>query len=190
MKTDTFHIRRAYRLCAILLIALAVTGCAETKPTTQGDAITLDFFAVDEAFEVAVTVAHRYRATYPGVEVRITYDEGAVLAAMIEAGYRCDVYLCDDPSYLDWLDGQKEQSSNPNGNDLLVEGSRLDLLQRVLPAVEPGEGIEAGEQAEVTVFSVAVINTSPHPGEAQKFIEFLLDGSCDSVYEEYDFSRI
>ncbi len=168
---------------AILLMLAAVFafgGCEEAAEPAAEEKITLDFFAPDAAFEVAVTIAHMYSAYYPGVEVRITYDEGATLAAMIEAGYRCDVYLSDDPPYMDWLDGSISGPGNPNGNDLLIGDSRQDLMTK--PASE--------ESAQIRTYSLAAISTSSHPAEATKFIGYMTDGTCDSVYSEYGFTRI
>ncbi len=165
---------------ALIFIVFSFGGCAEEPEPLAEEKITLDFFAPDAAFEVAVTIAHMYSAYYPGVEVRITYDEGATLAAMIEAGYRCDVYLSDDPAYLDWLDGSVSGQGNPNGNDLLIQESRKDLMTK--PASEEGP--------EIRTYSLAAVNTSPHPAESVKFIGYMSDGTCDDVYSEYGFSRI
>lgn len=173
------------RSAGVLLLALTVLasgGCAKPVESAAPEVITLDFFAPDAAFEVAVTVAHMYSAYYPGVEVRITYDEGAALAAMIEAGYRCDVYLSDDPLYMDWLDGAVSGAGNPNGNDLILEDSRLDLMTG--PASD-----EEGETGS-SVYSLAAISTSAQPAEAAKFVSYMADGTCDAVYSEYGFTRM
>jgi len=164
--------------------ALLATGCRGGENLPANQKITLDFFAADDVFEVAVSVAHLYGAHDPRVDVRITYDEGASLAAMIEAGYRCDVYLADHPSYIDWLDGDVESSANPNGNDLLIPGSRTDLI------VKQAQESEDGEEFSEHAYSIAAINSSAHPAEAEKFIAFLKDGSCDAIYEEYGYSRV
>ena len=168
-------------LLAVLMI-FASGGCGKPAESAAEEKITLDFFAPDAAFEVAVTVAHMYSTYYPGVEVRITYDEGATLAAMIEAGYRCDVYLSDDPLYMNWLDGNVTGSANPNENDLLLQESRLDLMTK--------PSSEEGSEERIAIYSLAAVNTSPHPQEAAKFVSYMADGSCDPVYSEYGFTRI
>ena len=171
------------RVIVVLLLVLTVFafgGCEDAVEPVAEEKITLDFFAPDAAFEVAVTIAHMYSAYYPGVEVRITYDEGATLAAMIEAGYRCDVYLSDNPAYVDWLDGSVSGQGNPNTNDLVLGESRKDLMTK--PASE--------DEAEIRTYSLAAINTSAHPAEATKFIGYMTDGTCDSVYSEYGFTRV
>ncbi|MDD3863866.1 MAG: hypothetical protein PHC36_01715 [Eubacteriales bacterium] len=181
MSSKKSWIRNAAILTVILTV-LASGGCGKPVESAAPEIITLDFFAPDAAFEVAVTVAHMYSAYYPGVEVRITYDEGATLAAMIEAGYRCDVYLSDDTRYMDWLDGSVSGTGNPNDNDLLLEDSRLDLMTKP-ESTEEGDAVPA-------MYTLAAIHSSAHPAEAAKFVNYMADGTCDSVYSEYGFTRV
>lgn len=181
MSSKKSWIRSAAILVALLTV-LASGGCGKPVESASPEIITLDFFAPDAAFEVAVTVAHMYSAYYPGVEVRITYDEGATLAAMIEAGYRCDVYLSDDTQYMDWLDGSVSGAGNPNDNDLLLENSRMDLMSKPVP--------DEAEEAAAAMYTLAAINASAQPAEAAKFVNYMADGTCDSVYSEYGFTRV
>ena len=177
-------IRKSIALILTIGLLLTLTACRgseEPIPSNQGE-ITLDVFAPDACFEVMVAIAHKYSEFYPGVKVRITFDTGDMLAAKIEAGYQCDVYLADEEIYMDWLDGAVGEEGNPNKNDCLISESRVELMT----GSENPEDTAA--DSRVLTYSLATIKSSAHPAEAAHLVEYMTSGECDEIFETYGFA--
>ena len=101
------------------------------------------------------------------------------LAAKIEAGYDCDIFICEDEACMDWLDATKDKEVNPNGNDCLAEGTRSAVFK----------GTPEGAEEEMT-FSAAVIKTTAQEKEAGKFMSFIESENADKVYDASGFERV
>jgi ABC-type molybdate transport system substrate-binding protein len=180
-------------LTAVLLL-FSITGCKKEPevpyyPANPNEEFVLDIFASDELVGVMSDIVYRYSTYAPRASIRITYDEGAILAAKIEAGTPCDVYVSDEVSFMDWLDQECGEDKNPNRNDKIVSETRKDV------AYGPGNEKYAEEElaeGEVynTTFSAAVCRSTALPYEAEQFINFMLSEEVSDIYETYGFSRV
>ena len=177
-------IKKSIALILTIGLLFTATACGDPEESISPDTgeITLDVFAPDASFEVMISIAHQYSEFYPGVKIRITSDTGAMLAAKIEAGYQCDVYLADEAMYMDWLDGTVDGDGNPNKNDCLISESRVELM------TGPENSEDAATDPNILTYSLAVIKNSEHPSEAAHLLEYMKNGECDEIYETYGFS--
>ncbi|MBR3748637.1 MAG: hypothetical protein IKN28_02065 [Firmicutes bacterium] len=123
------------RFLAALTAAVLLFACTACKkepevpyyPANPDEEFVLDIFASEELVGVMSDIVYRYSTCAPRASIRITYDEGAILAAKIEAGTPCDIYVSDDVRFMDWLDQECDEEKNPNKNDKIVSETRADV---------------------------------------------------------------
>ena len=183
-------------LALLLAVCLVFTAAACKKqkkvswqPANPNEEFVLDIFVPEEMLAFMSDMVYRYSAYAPRASLRVTYDEGAILAAKIEAGTPCDIYVSDDVRFMDWLDQECDEEKNPNKNDKIVSETRVDV------AYGPGNEKYAEEElaeGEVynTTFSAAVCRATALPYEAEQFIKFMLSEEVNDIYETYGFSRV
>ena len=164
-------------LAVIIALTMLISMCAcKGKETTKS--VELDLFAPKQALGIVSTLVNDYYKVQPNISIRITYDEGAMLAARIEAGYKCDIYIADDPYFLDWLDIEADPQVNLNHNDRIFSDTRKEIL----------EG-PAGDDQETATYSIAVVKPSENKDAAQGFIDFFMSSTSDPIFEEWGFTR-
>ena len=101
-----------------------------------------------ELMAVMTDLTERYSVVAPRASVLVSFDEGAVLAAKIEGGYPCDIYVSDEPRFMDWLDSECGEEANPNKNDKIWSDTRVDVFQ--------GKAIDEEGKEYDQVFTAAV----------------------------------
>ena len=141
-------------LALSLALSLAACGTGGTPASGSGDSaepITLVVFAAASLTETLNEIAGNYKAVAPNVTLRFNFDSSGKLLTQIEEGAPCDLFLSAAPKQMNALDGslKDDAGKNPKGQDKLVEGSRLNLLEnKVTLAVPQGnpKGIESFDQ--------------------------------------------
>ena len=144
------HMKQRHTRFTALCLALLLTACGSgTAPFPETR--ELHVFAAASLQEALDAVIQDYRIATPEVTVTVTYDSSGTLLQQIKAGAPCDLFLSAAPKQMDALDGSLagDAEKNPDGLDLIVEGSRIDLLEnRIVLAVPEGNpaGIESFDQ--------------------------------------------
>ncbi len=140
-------------LALTLALSLAACGTSNTPAASGNDAepITLVVFAAASMTETLTEIAGNYKAVAPNVTLRFNFDSSGKLLTQIEEGALCDLFISAAPKQMNALDGslKDDAEKNPNGQDMLLEGSRLNLLEnKVTLAVPEGnpKGIESFDQ--------------------------------------------
>ena len=140
-------------LALTLALSLAACGTSNTPAASGNDAepITLVVFAAASMTETLTEIAGNYKAVAPNVALRFNFDSSGKLLTQIEEGTLCDLFISAAPKQMNALDGslKDDAEKNPNGQDMLLEGSRLNLLEnKVTLAVPQGnpKGIESFDQ--------------------------------------------
>ena len=148
-------------LLLALTMALSLAACgtsntpaADRSGSASGDdaePITLVVFAAASMTETLTEIAGNYKAVAPNVTLSFNFDSSGKLLTQIEEGALCDLFLSAAPKQMNALDGslKDDAGKNPNGQDMLLEGSRLNLLEnKVTLAVPEGnpKGIESFDQ--------------------------------------------
>ena len=144
-------------LLLALTLALSLAACgtsntpaADRSGSASGDdaePITLVVFAAASMTEIA----GNYKTVTPNVTLCFNFDSSGKLLTQIEEGALCDLFISAAPKQMNALDGslKDDAGKNPNGQDMLLEGSRLNLLEnKVTLAVPEGnpKGIESFDQ--------------------------------------------
>ena len=148
-------------LLLALTMALSLAACgtsstpaADRSGSASGDdaePITLVVFAAASMTETLTEIAGNYKTVAPNVTLCFNFDSSGKLLTQIEEGALCDLFLSAAPKQMNALDGslKDDAGKNPNGQDMLLEGSRLNLLEnKVTLAVPEGnpKGIESFDQ--------------------------------------------
>ena len=140
-------------LALTMALSLAACGTSNTPAASGNDAepITLVVFAAASMTETLTEIAGNYKTVAPNVTLSFNFDSSGKLLTPIEEGALCDLFISAAPKQMNALDGslKDDAGKNPNGQDMLLEGSRLNLLEnKVTLAVPEGnpKGIESFDQ--------------------------------------------
>lgn len=189
---------RHKKLTAILLcltILLAFTACKETEINLLGirqevakknpKEVTLDVYAPEEALAPVLTAVENYKSVDPNVTIRLTLDDGVMIAEKVLSGYSCDV-LIDFSLIMDQIDASKGQDLNPSGYDCIYSDTRRDIFEG--PADE--DLLEEGSEAVTLVYSAALTRACKYSDQAKGFIEFLVSDSAQNIYSQCECTGI
>ncbi len=154
--------KRLVSLLLALSLALALTACGQkdTAPDTtqtddlqteQAEPVELIVFAAASMKETLTEIAELYKTAAPEVTVTYNFDSSGKLLTQIKEGADCDLFISAAPTQMNAMDGSLigDTEKNPDGLDLIVTDSRVNLLEnKVTLAVPEGnpKGIESFDQ--------------------------------------------
>ena len=142
---------RFISLLLALAMALSLVACANTNQDannaddqqTPAETVELTVFAAASLTESLTAIGEKYMAENENVKINFNFDSSGKLYTQIKEGAPCDLFISAAPKQMNQLDGTLKDAAdkNPDGLDMLVEGSRLDLLEnKVVLAVAEGSG--------------------------------------------------
>lgn len=142
---------------AFTLIACGSNGSGSSSSAgsagsgEDAEPVELNVFAAASMQETLEQIAELYREVAPNVTLVYSFESSGTLLKNIQAGAECDLFISAAPTQMDALDGtlSDDPEKNPDGQDLLLSDTRLDLLEnKVTLAVPEGNpaGIESFDQ--------------------------------------------
>ena len=205
--------RRIRKLIAAVLAAvmvLSLAGCGEKKGVENPQQVVLELYAPTDSVLVVSNLTDRFTSENETIGIRVIYEDSAMLAALIEAGYYADIYIADNAAHMDWLDAsagedgelrerETEEEANPNKNDKIDSSTRGDVFKGTVevapdPTPEYDENdqlIEKQPTYEERTFSAALVKSSKHPEEAKAFLDFIRDKEAvGQLFDGIDFEFI
>ena len=161
--------KRLVSLLLALSLVLALTACgskadgaadaaAGSQPRgsapaeeSAGDPVELIVFAAASMTETMTQIAEMYKSVAPEVTITYNFDSSGKLLTQIKEGADCDLFISAAPTQMNAMDGSLigDTEKNPDGLDLIVTDSRVNLLEnKVTLAVPEGnpKGIESFDQ--------------------------------------------
>ena len=146
-------------LALALVFSLAACGSKNDGANTDGDAqngentesVDHIVFAAASMTETLNEIAEMYKEVAPNVNITYNFDSSGKLLTQISEGADCDLFISAAPEQMNAMDGSliDDKDKNPDGLDLIVTDSRIDLLEnKVTLAVPEGnpKGIESFDQ--------------------------------------------
>lgn len=143
-------------LVLALVLVLTMVACGEKQPANDNqndtpETIELTVFAAASLTESLTAIGEKYMAENENVKISFNFDSSGKLLTQIKEGAPCDLFISAAPKQMNALDGTLKDNAdkNPDGLDMLVAGSRIDLLEnKVALAVTDGnpKGIESFDQ--------------------------------------------
>ena len=154
--------KRLVSLLTALSLVLALTACGQkdTAPDTTGpdnmqteqaQPVELIVFAAASMTETLTEIAELYKTAAPEVTIIYNFDSSGKLLTQIKEGADCDLFISAAPTQMNAMDGSLigDTEKNPDGLDLIVTDSRVNLLEnKVTLAVPEGnpKGIKSFDQ--------------------------------------------
>ena len=152
--------KKLLSLLLVLALVFSLAACGSktddtTTDDTQGDAnaesVDLVVFAAASMTETLTEIAEMYKEVAPNVNITYNFDSSGKLLTQISEGADCDLFISAAPKQMNAMDGSLigDTEKNPDGLDLIVTDSRVDLLEnKVTLAVPEGnpKGIESFDQ--------------------------------------------
>ena len=161
--------KRLVSLLLALSLVLALTACGskadgaadaaagspprDSAPAEEsaGDPVKLIVFAAASMKETMTQIKETYEAANPNVTITYNFDSSGTLLKQIKEGADCDLFISAAPTQMNAMDGSLigDTEKNPDGLDLIVTDSRVNLLEnKVTLAVPEGnpKGIESFDQ--------------------------------------------
>ena len=137
-------------LLLALVMALSLVACgnkADDNKTDDkaSDPVDLKVFAAASLTESLTAIGEKYMAANGNVKISFNFDSSGKLLTQIQEGAVCDLFISAAPKQMNALDGtlKDDAEKNPKGQDLLVAGSRIDLLENKV-ALAVAEGNDKG----------------------------------------------
>ena len=153
------EMKKLLSLLLALSLVLALIACGSKEDgandaDTQDDAaepVELIVFAAASMTETLNEIAGMYKEVAPNVTLTFNFDSSGKLLTQISEGADCDLFISAAPKQMNAMDGSLigDTEKNPDGLDLIVTDSRVDLLEnKVTLAVPEGnpKGIENFDQ--------------------------------------------
>ena len=131
-------------LALLLVLSMAACGSKNNNDAPENDAQTpveLTVFAAASLTESLTAIGEKYMAENANVKLSFNFDSSGKLLTQIKEGAVCDLFISAAPKQMNALDGTLKDNAekNPDGLDMLVAGSRIDLLEnKVVLAVAEG----------------------------------------------------
>ena len=152
--------KKLLSLLLALSLVLALTACgskddgandADTQDGANEEPVELIVFAAASMTETLNEIAGMYKEVAPNVTLTFNFDSSGKLLTQISEGADCDLFISAAPQQMNAMDGSLigDTEKNPDGLDLIVTDSRVDLLEnKVTLAVPEGnpKGIESFDQ--------------------------------------------
>ena len=166
---ESIQMKKFVSLLLALSLALSFTACGSKTDSTAdaaddsqtqdnapaeepaGDPVELIVFAAASMTETMNQIKEMYEQENPNVTITYNFDSSGKLLTQITEGADCDLFISAAPKQMNAMDGslKEDVDKNPNGLDLIVTDSRVDLLEnKVTLAVPEGnpKGVESFDQ--------------------------------------------
>ncbi len=204
--------KKLISLLLALVMALSLVACGSKDGKKNDESVELTVFAAASLTESLTAIGDKYMDENKNVRISFNSDSSGKLLTQIEEGAVCDLFISAAPKQMNALDGSLKDNSekNPKGQDLLVAGSRIDLLEnKVVLAVAEGT-VDCGiiyasdaysakltVAAEATadmcgqvIYPATVLNTSTHQDAAAAFLQYLQGAEASAEFEKVLFTPL
>ena len=142
--------KKLISLLLALVMALSLVACGNKADDNKTDdkasnPVDLTVFAAASLTESLTAIGEKYMAANENVKISFNFDSSGKLLTQIQEGAVCDLFISAAPKQMNALDGtlKDDAEKNPKGQDLLVEGSRIDLQENKV-ALAVAEGNDKG----------------------------------------------
>ena len=163
-----------------LMIALMMALTALCVPAAAESSTELIVFAAASMTETLTELKTAYEAANPGVSLILSFESSGTLKTQIQEGAECDLFISAGQKQMNQLDISADAAVNTEGLDMVLQGSRINLLENKVALVVPEgnpKGIEsfddlAEKLGSGTVFMAMGNSDVPVGQYTQKILAF------------------
>ncbi len=165
------------------------TAATAVQSEAKAEPVELTVFAAASMTETLSEIQKMYGVVAPDVTLTFNFDSSGTLKTQIEEGADCDLFISAAQKQMNALD--LTHTKNTDKLDLILPGSRVDLLENKVVLVVP-EGNPAGIQSfeDVNTDAVSMIalgNTDVPVGQYSEEI-FTKMGVWDGIQDKITFA--
>jgi len=121
--------------------ATAASTAATTAETTAAAPtaapVELIVFAAASMTETLTEIGSMYTAAHPNVTVTFNFDSSGTLKTQIQEGAGCDLFISAGQKQMNQMDKTADAAVNTEGLDLVLQGTRINLLENKVVLVVP-----------------------------------------------------
>ncbi len=137
-----------------------------TETTKAVEPTELIVFAAASMTETMNEIKGMYEAKNPNIRITYNFDSSGTLLKQIVAGADCDLFISAAQKQMNQLDSSKEEKDNPDKNDFVLQGTRINLLENKVALAVPDnnpKGIEKFDDLTTDKLSLLAIGNSDVP---------------------------
>ena len=120
-------------LSICFILSIMITGCsnenAKNASNNNSEKTEIIVFAAASMTETLNQIKPMYESKNPNVKITYNFDSSGTLLKQILAGADCDVFVSAAQKQMNQLDKSKNEKDNPDKNDYILDGTRLNLLE-------------------------------------------------------------
>lgn len=155
-------------ICLILSIVmiLSIFGCNTSQNTmsenvqteTQVEKTELIVFAAASMTETLNQIKKLYETNNENITLTYNFDSSGTLLKQILAGADCDIFISAAQKQMNQLDINKGEEDNPDRNDFVLQGTRINLLEnKVALAVPDGNPKDINSFNDLTTDKLSLL---------------------------------
>lgn len=128
--------RKTLALLLTLAASLSLlSGCGTSIPADTNTEIIV--FAAASMTETLTELGNAYMEAHDNVTIVFNFDSSGTLKTQIEEGADCDIFISAGQKQMNQLDITASPEINTSGLDLLLAGSRFDILENKVALAVP-----------------------------------------------------
>lgn len=115
-----------------------------TVPLPANADTNLTVFAAASTTESMNMIAEAYKKTAPDVKIIFNFDSSGTLKTQIEQGAECDIFISAGQKQMDQIDISADPSVNAKKVDLLMHGTRFNIVSNKVVLITPKNNSSKG----------------------------------------------
>ena len=117
--------------------AAATTTEAPIAVSATAPSVELIVFAAASMTETLNEIGSMYTAVHPNVTLTFNFDSSGTLKTQIQEGASCDLFISAGQKQMNQMDKTADAAVNTEGLDLVLQGTRVNLLENKVVLVVP-----------------------------------------------------
>ena len=156
--------KKVVKIFLVLSLVFSLVGCNSEGNSSKNEELIV--FAAASMTETMEQIKKDYESKNKNVKITYNFDSSGTLLKQILAGADCDIFISAAQKQMNQLDITRDESSNPDRNDFILEGTRKDLLENKVALVVPDgnpKNIQSFDDLKTDKLSLLAIGNSDVP---------------------------